>query len=614
MVHFRLFLISVIILLTGCALAPSETKRIDLAAMQDWDIVVAADAIPSELYAADEFKSHFAESTGITLPIVNSVDRPSRHIFIGYSEMMRKSKGGFDTSYFAPEDLRIVIRSDSIIIAGGRQRGTLYGVYVFLEDYIGVRFLTGDHTYIPKISGSSILSPVDRFYHPPLSFRWSHYGEVNNNPVFGVRLRNNRIEHSEMKDNPRLGGNTPQELINHSFGYLIPTSKYGKEHPEYFAERDGKRLSNVSNDWYETQPCLTNPDVLRIVVEGVLQTLKEHPEKTNVSVSQNDNYIYCQCAKCRAIDEKEGSPMGSLLTFVNAVADEVSKAHPNVMIGTLAYQYSRKPPKTVRPNPNVQIQLCSIECCQMHAIDEANCPLNVQFCNDLAEWGKVTKNIYIWNYNVNFSNYMLPCPNFRVIAPNIRYFVANNAKGVFMQAAGNAIGAEFSDLRNYIISKLLWDPEQSSEELMNEFLTLHYGKAAEPVRRFINLIHDNAEKKGIHKNCFGKAADYGIDETIAAEGVKAFEEAIALADRDEIRKRVEKTSACAYRAAIEPVWYMKDKSELSPELAERLRPLVKRFFEICDTYGITHSSEGEAIAVPRDRLKKVFGLSKTETF
>ena len=138
--------------------------------------------------------------------------------------------------------------------------------------------------------------------------------------------------------------------------------------------------------------------------------------------------------------------------------------------------------------------------------------------------------------------------------------------------------------------------------------------AAGPIRRFIDLVHDNAGSKGIHMGCYGSAADYGIDETIAAEGLKLFEEALAAADSDEVRRRVEKTSACAYRTAIEPVWIMKDQDELDLALAERMRPLVKRFFEICDEYGVTHSSGASSIADSRDRLKKVFGLSETETF
>jgi len=609
MMHLRSFLLGFLVSLGLCATLSAEPKGVNLAAMQAWDIVVAQDAIPSETYAAEEFANHFALATGTQLPIVTTVRRPIHHIFIGASEAMRVSNVGFETSGFGPEDLRIVIREDNIAIAGGRPRGTLYGVYQFLEDYLGVRFLTAEHTYVPKVPSSRIIKPEDRFYHPPLSFRWSYYGETNNNPVFATRLRNNAVT-----GDPKLGGKTPQILINHSFGRLIPSSKYGKEHPEYYAEVNGKRLSNVKNDWVETQPCLTNPDVLRIVTDGVLKILSEQPDRRNVSVSQNDNANYCRCPKCRAIDEREGTPMGSLLTFVNAVADEVAKSHPNVMVGTLAYWYSRRPPKTIKPRPNVQIQLCSIECCMIHPINDPNCPKNVQFCRDLADWAKICKNIYIWNYNVNFSNYLLPCPNLRVIEPNIRYFVANNAKGVFMQAAGNAMGAEFSDLRNYIISNLLWDPSKSGKQLMDEFLDLHYGKAAPPIRRFINLVHNHAEKSGIHPRCFGKAADFGIDEKIARAGLEAFEVAMDLAENEKVRRRVEKASICAYRAAIEPVWYLSDKSQLDPVLAKRMRPLVSRFFKLCGKYGVTRASEGTTIEAVRQRLERVFNVAQSGGF
>ena len=89
----------------------------------------------------------------------------------------------------------------------------------------------------------------------------------------------------------------------------------------------------MGDDAYDTEPCLTNPDVLEIVTEAVLAELKPHPRRENISVSQNDNDQYCRCAKCAALDEREGTPMGSLLTFVNAVADEVAKQYPQVKVG-----------------------------------------------------------------------------------------------------------------------------------------------------------------------------------------------------------------------------------------------------------------------------------------
>src|SRR5207247_2433913 len=134
-----------------------------------------------------------------------------------------------------------------------------------------------------------------------------------------------------------------------------------------------------------------------------------------------------------------------------------------------------KPPKTVRPRANVQIQLCSIECCELHPIADPNCAKNRGFNDDVENWGRICSDVSIWNYNINFPRYQLPFPNLAVIEPNIRYFVAHNAHGVFMQAAGDTMGAAFSDLHNYVISNLLWDPTRDGGQLRDEFLRLQYG-------------------------------------------------------------------------------------------------------------------------------------------
>ncbi len=607
----RPMLIALLVISGFIVRAPAtEHQGVDLAGLDGWDIVVAQDAPPSEAYAAEEFRTIFAQASGIELPIVTTSDRNHSHVLIGGSELLAKSFADIDISAMGSEDLRIIIRDNLIAIAGGQPRGTLYGVYTFLEDYLGVRFLTADHTHVPKFTGKVLVGPLDRTYAPPLSFRWSYYGETNRSPMLAARLRVNTIA-----GETKYGGKTGQSLISHSFGYQVPLAKYGKEHPEYFALRDGKRLSEGKDDWFETEPCLTNPAVLRIVKEWVLTDLKAHPEKENISVSQNDNAKHCLCPDCKAIDDREGTPMGTLLEFVNAIADDVAKEHPEVKVGTLSYWYTRKPPRTLKPRANVQIQLCSIECCVIHPINDPLCEKNAQFCKDMDEWGKLTKNIFIWNYNTNFSNYLLPCPNLRVIEPNIRYFVANGAKGVFMQAAGNSTGAELSDLRNYVLANLLWDPTRSGQQLIDEFLDLHYGPAAPPIRRFINLYHDHCESTGIHRNCFGRANDYGIDASITQAAMDAFAEALALADNDAIKSRVEKASICAYRCAIDPAWEVPHgKQPLEAAAAEKIRPLVKRFFELCATFEVPMFSEGTSIDQAKQRLRTNLGLQEGEEF
>jgi len=600
------------VLVVALAWAPGAkagaAEGVDLAKLAGWDIVLADDAPPSEAYAAEEFRTFFGQASGVELPIVKTTERADRHVFIGAGKAMQAGPVGFGIEKLGDEDLRIVVRDQLIAIAGGRPRGTLYGVYTFLEDYVGVRFLTGDHVYVPKLAEKAELGPVDRTYHPPLLFRWTYYGETNGNPALAARLRVNTIG-----GDVKYGGKTGQGLISHSFGAQIPTAKYGKEHPEYFALRNGKRLAS-GDDWSQTQPCLTNPDVLKIVTAAVLEELKAHPERTNVSVCQNDNTEYCECPNCKAIDDREGTHMGSLLTLVNGVADAVAKEYPKAYIGTLSYEHTRKPPKALKPRPNVQIQLCSIECCQFHPLPDPHCPLNTPFCADIEGWSKLTDQIYIWNYNTNFSNYLLPCPNLRNLEPNVRYFVGHGAKGIFMQAAGDDTGAELSELRNYVMANLLWDPTRDGQKLRDEFLDLHYGKAAPPIRRYIEAYHNHVVASGKHNNCYGGAAQFLIDEGVIKVAMDAFDEALKLADDPTVKERVEKASICAYRAAVVPVWEPPGGKAPDAATKERVRPLARRLFELIDQYHVPNWNEGGPVQGPRQRMRELLGLKESEAF
>lgn len=592
------------------AIVHAEISGVDLAALTGWEIVVGARATPAEKHAAQEFKDFFKQASNQDLPIVAVATQRQGRVLIG-PDAVSESASHIDAGkYSGPEDFQIIIRDHTIAIAGGRPRGTLYGVYTFLEDYMGVRFLTVDQTWVPPLGGWRVVGPVDRVYHPPLAFRHAYYRENSAEPAFATRLRNNTIT-----DDPRYGGKTGIQLINHSLGRYLPTSKYGKEHPEYFALVDGKRLSDVKNDWSETQPCLTNPDVLRIVTAGVLEDLKSNPRLENISVSQNDNAQYCRCPRCAEIDKREDSPMGSLLTFVNAVADEVAKEHPRVMVGTLSYWYSRKPPRTVRPGPNVQIQLCSIECCQLHAIDDPACTKNQAFCHDTDGWGHICSNISIWNYDVNFHAYQLPLPNLPIIEPNVRYFVAHHAHGVFMQASGDTLGSAFCDLHNYVISNMLWDPNRSADRLRDEFLRLHYGKAAPPIRGLIEQIEVRARATGHHPDCFGQPQFFGFDDALAQTALAAFADASQLARDDAaIAKRVEKASVTAYRLALNPCFRMKETEVIDPALAERMRPFAKKFFELCHKYQIAYVQEGHSVEEAQTRLRKVLWKDQNPDF
>ncbi len=116
-----------------------------------------------------------------------------------------------------------------------------------------------------------------------------------------------------------------------------------------------------------------------------------------------------------------------MIAFVNRVAGEF----PDKVISTLAYQYTRSAPKNIKPAPNVNIMLCSIECNRSKPI--ATDPSSASFRKDVEDWGRLTDNIIMWDYVVQFRNLVSPFPNLRVLQPNIQYFAKNNIRMMFQQ-------------------------------------------------------------------------------------------------------------------------------------------------------------------------------------
>ena len=619
-----------------------SSQGVDLAAMDDWDIVVAQDAIPSERYAAEEFQQFFEQATGSKLPIVSKASRPDRHVFIGRGAAMRDSSTGFETADMGDEDLRIVIRDDNIAIAGGRPRGTLYGVYTFIEDYLGVRFLTAKVTHVPKAASPHTVGLVDRSYHPPFSYRFYLKNEVMVDPVFGVRRRQNTAgKHApeERHMGERLGGEAIGGVYLHN-NFQFDGASF-KEHPEYWCLYQGKRQA--------LQPCLSHPFVRQAVVERVLRELRHYRQGDTIPLAQNDAPGGCECPRCAKIQREgdapgkvpvpkekplgmgfipvNGPPSAAIIDFVNHVAERVAKERPDLHVGTEAYSYSMMPPRKTKALPNVRVQMAMYHACVMHAFEDPDCPVNEQVGPFLDGWGKACDNLLFWHYDLNPRDYLYLAPNLRAIGPQMRSFVRNRGQGIFLQ--GPAWNTEFSDLRAYVTTSLIWDPSRDADELIDDFLQLYYGKAAGPIRQWIDLVHDQALASGKHTNINFTPRSCGMDRELGDKGVKLFAEAMAAADNDEIRLRVEKVSVTALRLAVEPIFWnaieaprrviiLKDTTlekelmPLDPADKERLRPQVRRLFELCAKHDINVYMEGAYTKVALNAVRRYYGLADDE--
>jgi hypothetical protein len=448
----------------------------------EYRIVIGANASPSEKHAADELQMFLEQISGARLPIITD-DQPMgpKEIMVGMSEHVQHVAGELPFEASLPEGFVIRTAGPHLLIAGGRLRGTMYGVYTFLQDHLGCRWFTSKVSRIPKMERIEI-GPIEDAQAPALEYREPFSADAFDGDWAARNRMNSRAARLEEKH----GGKITYFPFVHSFEALIPPGKYFEAHPEWFSEVDGKRTADHS------QLCLTNETMTQEAIKTVRQWIQDHPGVSIISVSQNDWGNYCTCEKCRALDEREGSHAASLIAFVNKIADAIKDEYPDVAIDTLAYQYTRKPPRTIKPRPNVIVRLCSIECCFSHPLSSDDYPQNVSFRDDLEGWHRLTDRLYIWDYVCDFAHYIMPWPNLRVLAPNIRFFVNNGVKGIFEEGCYNTEGGDMAELKAYLMAKCLWNPDCDADRAIDEFLDAYYGRAAGPIRA--DALFDQAER------------------------------------------------------------------------------------------------------------------------
>ena len=463
---------------------------------------------------------------------------------------------------------------DSLItISANNKRNLYYATYDFIEKFLNVNWLSNDFTYYEDLKSINFPKNYSYYFEPPVLTRTVHSKLFYKDSVFADKLK---------VTNEAFPKYVPSARV-HTFHRFLPYEVFYDKNPEYYAFRNGKRLP--------TQLCLTNTDVLKIVKDSVNSFFNKFPNSDVISVSQDDNTQYCQCDKCSKIDNQEGSPAGTMIHFVNAVAE----SFPNKTISTLAYQYTRKPPK-VKPIENVLITLCSIECNRSVPI-ELGCK---DFSSDLKGWSQLTDNIRIWDYTTQFTNFLAPFPNWGTIKPNINLFVDNNAKWIFEQHSNN--DSELFELRSYIMAKLLWNPNLDFQTLLNEFNNKYYGNGGKYISEYVNSIQNQIDNTSFFLFLYGDPSQ-GFDSFLSPENLLnydiLFNKALSSVELDsEYYKRILRSKISIDYAVLES--YRKNFSDLyqltktendiksiNPKLIRRLNA----FSKTCNDNDITLMNE-----------------------
>ena len=462
----NILLIPLFVLLINCN---NESVQLIKKGHSNYTIIIPENSNNYEPRAAEILQEYMQKISGYKLPIkADSIEPVQYEIAIGNTNRLNGNISTQKMQSLHSDGYYWKTVGDKFYIIGGEDKGNIYGVTSFLEEYLGCIKFSPYAEKIPQKKNITIPQ-IDKISNPAADFRC----------VNGQFLRDK--SYREFRHLDQISDMFANGYYVHTFERLLPWEKYYEEHPEYYALVGGKKV--------RSQPCLSNPEVLAIMIEKLEKEMARQPNKKYWSVSQNDNAVYCQCPQCQNIINEEGSPSGPVIRFVNKVAEHF----PDKIISTLAYRFSRHAPKITKPLDNVQIMLCTIEVDRSKPIEINPDPESQAFVKDIIDWNKISDRIYLWDYTVNFHHHVSPFSNLHVLQPNIQFFIENDATDMFQQT-NTAKGHEFSELKSYLISQLLWNPEIKFANVKNRFIEEYYGAAGKWIRKYIELLKEELKE------------------------------------------------------------------------------------------------------------------------
>lgn len=496
----------------------------------------------------------------------------------------------------------LTIAEEGITFVSSDADGLTAALYAFLEERLGCMFVSPEYDYIPRLD-TVYLDAAEEEYVPSVQWRYvySDEADVPKNDE-GQRAEYGSYRYSKLRLNG-AANNDWYAWVHTSFTY-VPPEEYFDEHPEYFSLYRGRRT-------YEQGPvsgqlCWTNEEVYEIISDKVLQQMRENPDKHIWDISQMDTWesrgVGCECDACKEIDEREGTQMGSLLTFINRLADEVKAEFPDNYISTLAYNYTAQPPETLRPRDNVIIKLCLMpgDCASSYADPQSS---SAKKAHDLVEaWGKVAEHIVIWDYNIDFHNYMMPYPILDQLRENNEFYLDNNVYGMFHQMSADK-GGDMAELNSYIFARLMWDRDVDVQALFDKYLTVYYGAAAPYIAEYYGDLASNLERSGDDLYIYAPPVRYSLSylSSSAIDGYLAVlgKAEQAVADDPALLARVE---------AVEKSVLFVKAAQFSADMSGRSAALEK-FVRICADQGVTSLLEGEGNG---DEIAEFYNGMKTQ--
>jgi len=457
------------------------------AEMRRGNVVVSGEGGRLLSQAVGDLQSYIERSTGAQLPLANETSgKPA--IVIG--ECQAAAELGLVGERMPIEGLAIKTTTNAVFIVGNGPSGTAWGIYEFLERFVGVRWYWPDYRDEVGDIGSSIVR-ADSLVVSPVS--------LSDAPAFRKRVRwpsgGPRIGTAKMTDHDRrlrCGNSWPVELIVHApHGW---EKYYSKTRPEIFQLReDGKRDFGML--------CYGHPRTLKTYLEEIEAQLDpENPVDRGraiikgkaVTVSPADMGVSCRCEHCRALWNDEGGHYGTasriLATFVSKLARVVKKRWPDLTVIFLPYKNYTYAPESVEFPGNVEIQICGMPGLAQYKDSE----INAREQANIDAWVRISgRKIQNWHYSCWPANRTKAAYLF----PNTiqTHYQHNREKTVGSFINGVADHWPRQHLSLYVWLKVLWDPDINVDAIIDEYCRRMHGPAAKTMRELTGTLIERWE-------------------------------------------------------------------------------------------------------------------------
>ncbi|MBR2375214.1 MAG: DUF4838 domain-containing protein [Clostridia bacterium] len=574
---------------------------------------------------------------------LGSYNAQPQYISLGVNEKSSALIAQYDLESLNEDGFYLVQKDGNLYIFGATDKGVLFGVYELLERCLGVRFLNSDCEYTPKnealefsetelkrvpYTKQRLYLACSMFYKPLPSLRYKFTGD------YAIELEEEGFKNKWYKGIP----------TSHNSNYYVPYEEYNETNPEFF---NTYKYGNFRIFDAAVELCYTNGvtedgefdeskerSVVSVTVDSLMKYMEDEPHAEFFMFGRVDNAAArCHCAKCEKARSEYGDS-GIMMVFMNTVIQQARKRCAeqgktfDKKLVTFAYSATVNPPvkdgkpisPKVVPDKDVYVRYAPIDADYTYALNDPR--QKETTLKQIEGWSLLTKNLMVWDYNVNYNDYFWFFPSLSYIKQNLQLYYDMGMTYIMMQGANNVPAIWQDDLKCYVASRLFWDMSLEVEDLVKEYVNIYYGLGAENVLEFLRRMENHYAEKiagGFHTTLgsekeFFDAANYPLELLQGCE--KLLDEALEKVQNSELSDAEKQVYTKRLKAVLLTPLRMIVRNEHAYFGGENLA-YEEKFYKTADAVGVKRTGEVVPIYIDfvsstEDRYKLITGQNPTE--